>query len=355
MANQVAYGFINLKNLFARRVTEVGVSVIANAVNQSVAEHNRQMDALLSLFVQRTTDFKVRYKTPTVARLQPLDESGRARPIRPTGQYDVAFPLQMGGAAWGESFLAKAKMTVEEANEATITLLSADMRWVRDHVLAALFANASWAFTDQEHGALTIQGLANSDTVLYQVLTGADQAVTDTHYLAQAAAIADGANPFPIIYQELAEHPDNAGQCVALIPTNLKTTVEALTLFREVADPNIRTGANTDVLVGSLGVAVPGELIGYVEKTWIVEWRSLPDNYIIATMTDGERSLAMREDPEAELNGFQQVAQRDDYPFYESQWIRRAGFGARNRVGAAVYRIGNAAYAVPTNYGSPMP
>ena len=34
-------------------------------------------------------------------------------------------------------------MTVEEANEATSVLLSADMRWVRDHIMAAVFASSS--------------------------------------------------------------------------------------------------------------------------------------------------------------------------------------------------------------------
>jgi len=62
----------------------------------------------------------------------------------------------------------------------------------------------------------------------------------------------------------------------------------------------------------------------------------------------------MREEPEAELQGFQQVARRDDHPFYESQWLRIAGFGGYNRVGAVVRRIGNGSYAVPTNYGCPM-
>ena len=45
-------------------------------------------------------------------------------------------------------------------------------------------------------------------------------------------------------------------------------------------------------------------------------------SYIISLATDGPRALAMREEPEAELQGFKQVARRDDHPFYESQWQR---------------------------------
>lgn len=354
MANQVAYGFHNLQNVFDRRVSTVGIATIATAIQQSVDEHNRQMNALIGLFAERTTDFQVQYRTPALARLQPGDEQGRARPIRPSGQYTVAFPLQKGLAAWGSTYEANVKMTVEEANEATNTLLMADARWIRDHILAALFDNAGYNFTDDEHGVLAVKGLANSDAVLYQIITGADAGAADTHYLAQAAAIADGTNPFDDIYTELMEHPDNGGEVVALIPTANRAAVEALTLFSEIEDPAIRAGANRDVLVGTLGVETPGTLIGRVNKVWCVEWRSMPSDYIIATCTEGGRALAMREHAETELQGFKKDADRNDYPYLEGQWARRAGFGARNRVGAVVQRVGNGTYAVPTNYGVPM-
>lgn len=357
MANSVLYGFIGLKDLFDRRLNEVGTEVVNRAVVASVAEHNRQMNAFLQLFTRRTTDFKKRYTTATIARLQPLDANGRARPIKPAGFYDVAFPLQMGGGAWGANYLSRVKMTVAEANEATSALVSADYRWIRDHVLAALFANVSWAYDDKddEAGALTIKGLANGDSDTYLIQAGADAGATDTHYLAQASAIDNSNNPFPVIYDELTEHPENQGEVITFVPTNLVTSIGALTNFHEAADPNIRVGSATDVLVGSLGLQVPGKVIGYVDKNWIVEWKALPSNYMISVTSGGEPALGMREHAEPELQGFNRVAQMDDHPFYQSQWLRIAGFGAWNRVGAVVYRIGNASYAVPTGYTSPMP
>ncbi len=358
MANQVAYGFTNLKDMFAERVAEAGVDVVNTAIQQSVDEHNRQIAALMSLFVSPVTKPQLRYKTPTAARLQPLDESGRARPIRVAGHYDVAFPLQAGGVAWGGTDVTIAKMTVEEANRYTLTLLSADARWVRDHILAALFANASWTFTDDDDdvGSLTIKGPANGDTDVYLLLSGADAGATDTHFLAQAGGVADATNPFPSIYSELREHPENGGEVLALIPSNLKTSVQGLTEYHPVADPNLRSGSATTELVGNLGVAHPGELFGYTDsKVWLSEWRSLPNDYIIAVTTEGDAPLGMREDPEPELRGFKKVAERADHPFIESQWRRRAGFGARNRVGVVVQRVSNGAYAVPTNYSCPMP
>lgn len=356
MANSVAYGFYDLQNVFNSRVTEVGVDVVNAAIQQTMDEHNRQVDALMNLFVMPTTKFKQRYLSAVAARLQPLDEIGRARPIQTAGYYEVAWPIQRAGTAWGATYEARIKMTVAEANNTLNTLINADARWVRDHILSALYANAAWTFSDPEHGNLTIKGLANGDADTYQIQTGADAPATDTHYWGQANAIDNSNDPFATIYSELTEHPENNGEVIALIPSNLKTATEALSNFYPLADGNLRLGSGQTELVGGLGVQLPGQLLGYhSEKVWVAEWRSLPSNYIIALTTGGERPLAMRQEMEAQLQGFKQVAERADHPFWEAQYMRKAGFGAWNRVGAAVVRIGNGTYAVPTGYGAPMP
>lgn len=356
MANQVAHGFINLQHLFDQRVTTVGIGTVMDAVAASLAEHNRQVDALIGLFCRRTTEFQTRYRSGAAAgRLQPLDQNGRARPIRPAGQYDIAFPLQMAGAAWGANFVTRAKMTVQEANEATTQLMIQDARWIRDHILAALYTNASYTWADDEKGNLTVYGLANSDTTTYNILGGADAGAADTHYLAQAAAIADATDPYDDLYDDLIEHPENGGEVIALIPSNLRATTTALAAFNELSDARLRVGANTAQVIGTPGVALPGSLLGYHNaKVWIVEWRALPSDYIIAVTTQGEKALAMREDPEAELRGFRVMGDRVDEPWWERQYFRRAGFGGYNRVGAAVYRVGNGTYAIPTGYTVPM-
>ena len=351
----ILYGFTNLKDVFSQRVDDVGVAVVNDAIDATIAEHNRQLAALVGLFATPTTEYKMRYRTPVAARLQPLDESGRARPIKLAGYYDVAFPLQEAGTAWGQTYKASKKMTVQEANDILNTLLTADKRWMRDHILAALFTNASWTFSDDQHGDLTVKGLANSDTDTYLVQTGADAGATDTHYLAQANAIDNSNDPFPTIYDELTEHPENSGEVVVLIPSNVKTAVQALSGFYPNTDPNLNAGMASTTLRGSLGTPLPGMLLGYHEaRVWIAEWKSLPSGFMIATTTGGPRPLLMREEMEASLRGFNRVAERNDHPFYESQYLRIAGFGANNRIGALVQRIGSGSYAIPTNYTSPM-
>lgn len=355
MANQVLYGFYGLKDLATQRVSTVDIPVINRAVDATLGEHNRQMAALLDLFVRPTTDYSIRYKQAGARRLQPLDSHGRARPTKSGAYYDLAFPIQGGGDAFGVDYVTRQKMTVQELQDELAAMMIGDKRWMRDHILSALYASANWTFADELKGDLTIKPLANGDTDKYLVMNGADAGAIDTHQLAQAAAIADATNPYPTIYSELSEHPENDGEVIAFIPTNLVATTVALANFIEVADANVEVGSSVSRLVGRLGVAVPGTLIGYVDKVWVVEWKSLPDSYIVAVTSGGERPIAMREDPEPELQGFNRVAERNDYPWFESQYLRRAGFGAWNRVGAVVYRIGNASYAVPTGYTPPVP
>lgn len=358
MPNQVNYGFFDLQSVFDLRVEDerVGVPAMNTAIDATLAEHNRQLDALLGLFVQPTDQFKVRFNSANAARLQPLDQWGRARPIQPSGYYETGFPLQDAGIAWGANFKARAKMRVEEVNRVMTTMIGADLRWMRDHVLAALFVGTSWTFPDPEHGDLVIKGLANGDTDTYNILTGTDMPGTDDHVLAQAAGIADATDPFVTIHDELVEHPENGGDVIAFIPTASVADTQNLASFHMAGDPNIRAGVNTAELVGNLDVAVPGNVIGYHDAgIWVVEWPILPAGYLIGTTTEGERPLAMRQEDEESLRGFVRVADREDYPYWESQYIRTAGFGGWNRVNGVVVRVGNGTYAVPTGYETPMP
>lgn len=356
MANALKFGSYDLKEVGSRRVTEIGVSEINVAIQQTLDEHNRQLNAVMGLFVKRTTDFKLRYRTATAARLQPIDEIGRARPIQESGYYENAWPLQRAGTAWGATYEARIKMTVQEASDTITTLMNADARWVRDHILAAMFNNTTWTFPDEFHGDLTIKGLANADSDTYQIMTGADSAATDDHYLYNANAISNSYDPFPTIYSELVEHPENTGEVVAFVPTSNKAAAIALSNFYPVQDPNLNYGATVTTLANPLGQAFPGKYLGYHSgMVHLVEWPALPANYIVACMTVGEKALAMREEPEAALQGFKQVAVREDHPFWEAQYMRKCGFGSWNRVGAVVYRVGTGSYAIPTNYTSPMP
>jgi hypothetical protein len=183
-------------------------------------------------------------------------------------------------------------------------------------------------------------------------MNGADVPATDDHV--------KGTGSFAVatiedIFNELDEHPENAGEKIVFVPTASRSTIEGFAGFVPAGDPNIRLSVSTDQLVGSLETPIPGRVFGHLEKCWMVEWRHMPSNYLIGVTTQGDKPLAMREDEEPELRGFHKAGDRNDHPWYEQQWNRRAGFGAWNRVGAIVYETDNATYSSPSGYSSPMP
>ena len=333
------------------------MTLIYDAIRESAAEHTRQINGLMASFVERTTGHKERFYLPGAGTLQPLDEWGNPLVVREAGYYDVAYPIQGGGTAWGDNRVTRALMTVEEANRQMIESQRRDADWLRRHILASVFDPTAWTFDDTEFGNLTIQPLAiTSDGVTYGRVGGS--ASTDEHYLAQAGAIADDANPFDDIYDELMEHPSNSGgPVVTYVPTNLTSTIEGLTAFNEVSDPDVIKGIASDRLDEGSIEAIRGfgdEVLGKVNKNWIVEWRALPDNYMLAHARGGGPVVKMREYGAPELQGFFPERFSPDGNLQETRMIRYAGFGVANRIAAVAYRIGNGSYAVPTGYDTPL-
>lgn len=354
MANTLAYGFVGLANLFKERVDDSNMRTVYEAVQQSVSEHNRQVAEIVAELVEPTVEYSVRFREAGSGTLQPLDEYGNPLPVREAGYYDVAFPIQGGGTAFGNNRVTRALMTVEEVNELTLNSLQRDSDWMKRHILAALFDNVAWTYPDPDHGDITVQPLANGDTVTYVRRNGSK--ATDDHYYAQAGAIADDANPFPTIYSEIMEHPVNAGsEVVAYVASSLVSSISALTNFNEVKDPDLVQGISADYLGRSIPAGFGEELLGKVDKVWVVEWGQLPSGYMLAVARGSQSpALAMRQYDAPELQGLFEESHSPDGNVQEYRFIRYAGFGAYNRVGAVAAYIGGGAYVIPAAYDAPL-
>lgn len=350
MPNTLAYGFVGLERLASERVVTVGVDRIFSAITESAAEHNRQIDAMLSNLVARTTLHQEMFMLPGAGTMQPLDDKGNPKVVEEYGHYTVAYPIQGAGTAWGDNRVSRALMTVEEANRHTVENIKRDADWMIRHILASVFNNTAWVFTDKEFGALTVQPLANADAVTYVRVGGA--AAVDTHYLFQAAAIADATNPFPTIYDELMEHPSNSGPVVVFVATSLKTSIQALTNFIPASDPDITLGVASDRLGSLIERGYGEEVLGKVDKCWIVEWRRLPAGYMFAQAMGAGPIVKMREYPVAALQGLFTENHSPDGNHAEYRMIRYAGFGVANRIGALCMQIGAGAYAIPAAYAN---
>lgn len=361
MANLTAWGFINMADLFAQRVLEVGIQRVYDAVNESAIEYTRVLDALMSDWVELTTVAQEQFELSGSGTLQPLDAQGNPLPVLPSGSYQVAFPIQGGGTAWGTDRVSRAYLTVEEANRFTVDAQQRDKDWMMRHIIASLLTNVTWTYLDEVGangnkglGSITIQPLANADAVLYK-RTGTGAPATDTHFLAQAAVISTAANPFPTIKTELTEHPSNRnGRVIAYVASNLVPAIKGIATFIGVDEADVTPAPSIARLSNVPDPGVGSAVIGNVDGVWIVEWATLPDDYLIAKV-EGIPVVAMREHVPAELRGFFPESFSPDGNRLINRMLRYAGFGVRRRVAAVVMRIGNASYAVPTGWLAPLP
>lgn len=352
MATQLAYGFVDLAHLASQRVTAVGVGTIYDAIRVSAEEHNRNVQELLAAWAERTVKHQERYYLPGVGTLQPLDEHGHPLPVTEAGFVDVGYPIQSAGTAWGGNRISWELMSVEEASRHTVEGLKRDADWMRRHALAAVFDNVQWVFADKLFGNVTVEPLANGDATIY-VRVGGLSAV-DNHYLNQAAGIADATNPFPTIYAELSEHASFVGPVVAYIDSTNVAAVMGLTNFVPVDDPDIIRGAGVDRLARQISRGLGDRVLGKVDSCWVVEWRVLPADYIIAHDEGQGPFVAMREFDAAALQGLQVKNINPDGNLPTIEYYRDTGFGVRNRIAAVVMLVSAGAYAIPAAYNAPL-
>ncbi len=358
----VAFGFVDYTHLWKNRIDEMdrGIVILRDAIQRSVQFHNQQADGYLNQFCQRTTMSKERYEMPGGGTLQPLDEEhGLPRPTVRYEGYDVGYPIQAAGDAFGNNRVVRAMMTVQNANDFTVDTQIKDKNWLVDNILAAVFTRADRTYIDRARlgyagvGTVTVKGLANNDGTRY--ITNHGRGVsTDDHYLFQTAAIDPTNNPFPKIYKDLVEHTDTfEGTVDVYVPDNLLGAIEDLPNFVEVRDADVQAGMGERTLNNVPARGIGDRVIGKVDRCWIISMSRLPNNYMLAQLR-GRKPLAMREYPAPSLQGLFTEEFSPDGNHMETRFLRIAGFGARDRTAALVYQIGAGSYSPPAEYSAPL-
>ena len=355
-------GLLNIAEAAADKtfVSTIGQRLVYDAVQTLLNTYNAELAKAKRLFVERTTsDFKFRYVLPGGGRLQRRGGQAQSGAVKSTGSWDVAFPLEDFGAQFGGDDIALAYMTAAALDRHLDTITIQDVNTVRFEMLKALFNNTARTFQDEVQGSLTIQPLANNDSVVYPPVMGSESEATDNHYLFSgytAANISDTNNPYPTIRAELVEHfggPEQGGDNVAtFINSSESAKTRALAGFDSVTARFINPGANTDQPT-SLPTGLPGNVIGYVAQGgWVVEWDWIPSGYALGLHLDAPRPLVERIDPaETGLGqGLQLVYEDTEYPLKSSHYRHRFGLGAGNRLNGVVMKFDLAAYSVPAIY-----
>jgi hypothetical protein len=343
---------MGLKDVSNVRVTDAGVAVVWDAVAQLVARYNAEVTEMSQLFVERTTTaHQMNYLIASGGMMQESTEWSHPGAVKPYGQVSVAFEIRdaRDQTAWNDVALAYA--TIEQVQAVVDNVFLRHQGWVRYHMMKALFSNTARTFVDPFYGSLTVKGLANGDTDVYPPVLGSQNNTTDNHYLAfNQAAIADGAaNPLPIIYEELAEHYGNV-DVVVLANSAEAAKIKALSSFVDVADPNLVVNQGT--VARAPGLAVPGKMVGYADNCWISEWRNVPAGYLVAVSPDIAAPLIKRID-EVEVGGrgvLELIATQLEFPFIESFFRDRHGYGVGNRLNGVVLQMNTATYSVPAAF-----
>lgn len=353
------YGALGVNDHERVFLNTLGQRVVYDAVQQVLAEHNADVAAAISILVEETTsDHKLRYKLPGSGRLQRLGNQSQGAAVKAYGGWDVAFPLEEFGAQISPNRIDFAYMTAQDLARHLESIRIQDLNTLRFEMLKALFNSTAGTFVDPLYGSLTIQRLANSDAVVYPPVIGSETEATDTHYLQSgyaSSAISDTNDPFTTIVAELEEHfgTPTGGSNVAVFINNAQVAkVKAMTDFDEVAERFVRPGDDRDVPTG-LPANVPGRVIGRCSGAWVVEWRFMPANYMMGLHLDAPKPLVQRVDPDyAGLpTGLTLVAESDQYPFTQSHYSHRFGFGVGNRLNGVVMELGtDGSYGVPSGY-----
>lgn len=353
MANIQTWGFIQLEDIYDRRVTEVDAERIDTAVFASAEAHTRDMNAILDTFVERTTARDASFELPTSGELQPGSETGTPRVTQGRQEVQQGFPMFRGMDAFGLDREAYAKLTVREMDILMANVMSKDARWIMRRVFGAIFTNASWTFKEPGRSDLTVRGLAvTGDGSIYMNYNG--ELTTADHYTGQAAAISNSANPYEANSAILREHPSNTGVLVHYIPSGLMAATAALEGFYPY-NPNdglVTFGGLVDTASDMVGqyLRFGNEVMGVVGDGIVVVSRRLPANYVISMVEGDAAPLVMREEPEAQLQGLQVIPIQRDSNFRTWDFYRKAGFAVRNPIAIAVREISDSSYDIPTNY-----
>lgn len=359
------FGHLNVSDSDYVFSSTVGQRVIFEAATNYVNRANEELNRLLSVFVSRTTsEFKLRYKLPGNGYLQRRGPDGRYGAVKATGQWDVSFPLEDFGAIIAGNDVDMAYMTVAELDRHIQTVVQQNVNTVRYELLKALMSGSNGTFVDPLHGSLTIRRLANTDSTSYPPVIGSVDEADDQHYVELgdvATAIDDTHDPWigtntnsVNIVEELEEHfgiAAGSAEIVSFVNKAEVPEISALTEFEPVDISQIREGTQTASPV-QVPTGLPGVVIGrHRAGAWIVRWDFVPATYILSVHTGVEAPLMKRIDPPETGLGtdLQLVAEDEEFPFKETTWRHRFGFGVANRLnGFVVECAAGGSYTDPT-------
>lgn len=339
-------------------VNTIGQKAVFDAANTYLQMASDEAMQAYSIFIEEVTDsYKERYKLPGGGRLQRRGGQAGSAATKASGAWDVAYPLEDFGAQMSADDVTLAYMTLQELQRHLDNIQIQNINTIRFEILKALFNNTARAFVDPNYGSLTIQPLANNDSVLYPPVMGSETEAVEDHCLESAylaSAISNTNNPYVTIRNEIEEHfgtPQGFGNICVFINSAQVALTEALSDYDQVVDNMLLPNQNRDVPNGM--PMVPGRVIGRTNGVWVVEWRWIPSGYMLGVNIDAPKPLKMRVDAaDTGLGqGLQLVASNDKHVLQNTTYRNRFGIGVANRLNGVAFELNTGGtYTIPTAY-----
>lgn len=344
-------------------INSVGQQIVYEDLTRYLDRVEVDTQAAQSVFVEMDTEeYAESYSIPGGSgRMQRRGHQTSVGAVKIAGKYDVGYPLEdfSDALAWNDVDIAY--MSIREFERQVNNIADRNRNTIRFEMLKALFTNTTRTFNDTtlRTPTLTVQPLANGDTVTYPPVPGSEDPAMEDHYLVTGytvASISNTNNPVATAVSELTEHFGDSGSgenIVYLAGAALSAKLQTLTSFYLVDQNFIQQGVMAD-RVTNVPANLPGVVRGRMGSgAWLVEWGWIPADYAIAIDLDVARPLKRRIDPAFTGlgSGLRLVATDQQFPFTASYWRNRYGFGVGNRLNGVVQKFATpGAYTVPTVY-----
>jgi hypothetical protein len=353
VANTQIYAALGVQDTDYAFLRTFGQEVVYDATAQLLGDHNGNTEEMRAFFIEKdTVNHAIKYKLPGTGRLQKRGRMSNTMAVKAAGDWTVQFGLDDFGASIQIDDVSFAYMSLADYDLHLHTVMTADVNTQRYEILHALFNNTARPFTDENWGALTIQPLANGDTVKYPPIVGSEVFAT---------AITDANNPIPALVNTLEQHfgTPTGGSLIVVLINNAQTTgVQGLSNFDPVPNRFVEYGANVSLAMEDLfpdGMP-PGRVLGETDSALIIEWRWMPPGYMAAFHLAAPKPLQRRIDPpETGLgSGLQLIVEDVRSPIWRASWRNRFGVGAANRLNGAIVDLtaagGAGTYSIPAIY-----
>lgn len=344
--------FDTLATAWNTTVAAFGEDRAWEAISESLAAHNQQLNDSMAEFVETSTDRQRRYGGSDTMSMEELDEFGTPDAQKISAGASLGFPLRFYGIAlqWTRLYFQNAQAS-ELAAQVTAAQ-DADIKAMQRELKRALFINvaAGTSFVDRrvDGVTLTVRNLLNADSEVIPIAPDGSTftASSHTHYLLASTTAWSGSPAATAVAATLKALGDHvlehflSGQIIIAINKAQEATVRTATGFSAYVDARIIQGggSTTNIARGSLDTAnVSNRAIGITAEGYEVHVKPwVPANYLIAYHVGTGGAVLVRRVRNQGGGNLELLFENETYPLRARALGREFGFGVFNRAGAAV-------------------